>query len=352
MCYAGRVDAIDHLLRGGATAVLLLLAGLNLRDHGRLVSVRLGAALALGACAYLIETLPGFRAATGLWSLPLFLLMAGNSVVFWLTVWALFDDGFRPRPWQALVWIGVAGLAATNAFVLGPMRLDIAAGIDRLLNLLDLIFAALAVWQAVASWPGDLVERRRHVRIAVVVGGALFAVVQATERGGGRGATSLDGGALLVLALVIAMGLLGVKADRLPAAARTVPATAPEDAGLLSRLDRLMVEQRLYREPRLSIADVARRMGLPEYRLRRLINQGRGERNFAGFVNNFRLAEVKAALADPAQAEVPVLTIALDAGFGSLGPFNRAFKADTGTTPTAFRQDALSKTAGRISKSA
>lgn len=35
---------------------------------------------------------------------------------------------------------------------------------------------------------------------------------------------------------------------------------------------------------------------------------------------------------------MPILTIALDAGFGSLGPFNRAFRAETGLTPTEFRR--------------
>jgi len=35
---------------------------------------------------------------------------------------------------------------------------------------------------------------------------------------------------------------------------------------------------------------------------------------------------------------VPVLTLALDAGFNSLGPFNRAFKAATGLTPSEFRR--------------
>jgi AraC-like DNA-binding protein len=43
-------------------------------------------------------------------------------------------------------------------------------------------------------------------------------------------------------------------------------------------------------------------------------------------------------LADPAQAEVPVITIAMDTGFQSLGPFNRAFKAVTGVTPTEYRR--------------
>ncbi len=38
---------------------------------------------------------------------------------------------------------------------------------------------------------------------------------------------------------------------------------------------------------------------------------------------------------------MPVLTIAMDAGFQSLGPFNRAFKADTGLTPSEYRRQAL-----------
>jgi AraC-like DNA-binding protein len=72
-----------------------------------------------------------------------------------------------------------------------------------------------------------------------------------------------------------------------------------------------------------------------------VINQGLGHRNFSAFLNQQRLAEAKAALGDPAQAGVPVSTIALDAGFGSLGPFNRAFKAETGRTPSEFRAQAL-----------
>jgi hypothetical protein len=41
---------------------------------------------------------------------------------------------------------------------------------------------------------------------------------------------------------------------------------------------------------------------------------------------------------DPARREIPVLTIALEAGFHSIGPFNRAFKALMGMTPTEFRR--------------
>lgn len=60
-------------------------------------------------------------------------------------------------------------------------------------------------------------------------------------------------------------------------------------------------------------------------------------------MNRYRIDEAKAALADPSQKEVPVLTIAMDAGFQSIGPFNRAFKARAGMTPTEFRRLALGK---------
>jgi len=75
--------------------------------------------------------------------------------------------------------------------------------------------------------------------------------------------------------------------------------------------------------------------------LRRLINQRLGHRNFNAFVNGFRLAEALAALADPGRRDLPVLTIALTAGFQSIGPFNRAFKMATGLTPTEFRRQKL-----------
>ena len=121
-----------------------------------------------------------------------------------------------------------------------------------------------------------------------------------------------------------------------------------------------MTVERAYRQDGLTIAALGQKLGLPEHRLRRLINQGLGYRNFNSFLNHYRIAEVKAALADPGQAEVAILTIALDAGFSSLGPFNRAFKAETGLTPTDYRrlhggkskQWPIPESAGRRSDSA
>jgi len=102
-----------------------------------------------------------------------------------------------------------------------------------------------------------------------------------------------------------------------------------------------MAEARAYRAEGFSITILAAQLGEPEYRVRRAINGEMGFRNFTAFLNSFRLDEIRAALADPAQREVPILTIAIDAGFGSLGPFNRAFRDAEGMTPSAYRAGRL-----------
>ena len=107
-----------------------------------------------------------------------------------------------------------------------------------------------------------------------------------------------------------------------------------------------MAEEKVYRQEGFGLPRWSR-PGRAQYRLRRLINQRLDHRNFSSFVNGYRLAEATAALADPAQADVPILTIALDAGFQSIGPFNRCPRAP-GMTPTAYRKQADSRTQGPI----
>jgi AraC-like DNA-binding protein len=131
-----------------------------------------------------------------------------------------------------------------------------------------------------------------------------------------------------------------------PGGARAVASTdqgkpAAIEPALWRRLQHLMTIDRIYRREGLSIGSLSAELGVPEYRLRQLINEGLGYRNFNAFLNHYRIEEAKAALADPEQEPVPVLTIAMDAGFQSIGPFNRAFKAATGVTPTEFRRQAL-----------
>jgi AraC-like DNA-binding protein len=119
---------------------------------------------------------------------------------------------------------------------------------------------------------------------------------------------------------------------------------------LLRRLEKLMVVERAYRREALTIGALSAELAVPEYRLRQLINEGLGHRNFNAFLNRYRIEEAKVALGDPEQKEVPVLTIAMDTGFQSIGTFNRAFKAATDLTPTEFRQLAMARNTSRPPK--
>ena len=101
-----------------------------------------------------------------------------------------------------------------------------------------------------------------------------------------------------------------------------------------SRRPGAMVEERLYRREGLTLAALAQALGIGEAALRAQINQELGYRNFNDFLHHYRLQEASARLAKEA---LPILTIALECGYGSIGPFNRAFKQRMGMTPSEYR---------------
>jgi AraC-like DNA-binding protein len=349
------LSAPDIALRAATVALLMLLAASLLRDFGNIVAGRLATAFALGSAAHAVTHAIG-AAPVSSWHAQLLALSTGNVVVFWLLTRALFDDAFKLRWWHALLWAAVTAFSFVNCTWIAPSgsnaRISIIA-----VNLLALGFIALAVGQTIASWPADLVEGRRRLRVFIIGSAALYGGMNAVlqiSASGGAAAGIADTANAVVLACVVAAitwWMLRVDGADLFAAPSVAFAAADaashpivaEDSGvadkrLLDALMRLMAEERIYRNEGMTIGSMATKLGVPEYRLRRLINRKLGYRNFNVFLNDHRIEEAKAALADPSQAEVPVITIAMDAGFQSLGPFNRAFKATTGVTPTEYRR--------------
>lgn len=354
MSAQGFLVTLDIALRGAAIALLLVVATTTLRQGRGRQAALLGALLAVGAAAYALCSSPGQHARPPLWFAPVIVLCTGNAAVFWLFARALFDDSFRLAPWHALVWLGLVvwplahlfgGGLVTHWAVIAAVRVAVIG------------LALLALAQTVRGWGNDLVEGRRRLRLFILIAVALhITVTVSVELAVGTDDVPmilhvLNAAGLVAIAAVIAILLLRADLESvLPAPAATtapVPASPPvpseeetTDPVTLVTLERLMTVDRLYRQEGLTIGVLAGKLGLPEYRLRRAINRGLGYRNFNEYLNRHRLADAKQALADPTQAGVPILTIALDSGFQSLGPFNRAFKADTGMTPTEFRKAA------------
>lgn len=362
MIDVGTIAFLDTALRGGAIGLFLVVAAAVLRrGHGRLMAW-LGAALSAGAATYAICSAPGHPGHGSIWYAPVVAVCAGNVAIFWLFTRAAFDDAFRLAPWHALLWLAlvvcpVAGLFGAGFATSRPAEVA--------LRVAPVALALLALVQTVKDWRGDLVEGRRKLRLFIVAVVVLHSAISAAvdlSLGADRVPPALhvlNAAALALIAAVIAVALLQADLDGMfpvPAAAPAQPATAPSrqeepvdepiDSALLAELERLMTVERLYRQEGLTIGGLAAKLGLPERRLRHAINRSLGFRNFNEYLNRHRLADAKQALADPTQAEVPILTVALDSGFQSLGPFNRAFKTDTGMTPTEFRRSAMGRNGG------
>jgi len=98
------------------------------------------------------------------------------------------------------------------------------------------------------------------------------------------------------------------------------------------------VPERLYAREALTIAELASLLDTQEHVLRRVVNHGLGFRNFNDFLHTHRLKEAADRLGDAQGRRIPVLTIAMEVGYGSIGPFNRAFKERFGVTPTQYRR--------------
>lgn len=349
------MSTLEAALRGGAVVVLLLRIVMLARDARSSQASRYSALLLLGIAAYVVESAPTFGTLDLRWRLPINAVACGTPAAFWITMGAIFIDEFRARWYHALAWLALAMLGVVE--ILGHST-SISAAVH---SALSLLFALLGIWHALAGRTADLVEGRRRLRVLFAVATALYtAFVVASDWlwPGGLSAASLSlanaaGLMTLIFLFAVVGSLVSAGAALVPAAVRTgstqprasdlpmAPSAAGPDTALIGALRRLIEHDRIYREQDLSIASLSQRLDIQEYRLRRLINGQLGHRNFSTFINGYRLAEAETALRDPGQADVPILTIALDAGFGSIGPFNRAFKAHTGLTPTEYRRARL-----------
>ena len=339
---------LEVLTRGGAIGAFLGLAVVMAR--GPFTPPRVaGLLFCLAAAAHTLTQQPGLERVFGMGWPAVWAFSAMGSGFFWTFATELFGD----RPRLQLVRLTPAALLLVIA---GAANATQAKGLWLAHNLFGAALMAHVLVVIWSGWRNDLVESRRRLRTPILAAAAVYAVtiigVQISEILW-RPATALSP---LTAVMLLGLGLASIAAllqanpelfapTAAPRLAEPSPGGTPtlsdEHVRLAEKLDRLMREDRAYREEGLSISGLALKLGVPEYRLRRLINQKLSHRNFNAFLNQWRLGDARDALSDPAEREVPISTIALDAGFQSLGPFNRAFKAATGLTPSEFRAQAL-----------
>lgn len=335
------LDTIVRLITIGASILLLLL--LLAGRVRRPIKIALGGLL-ISAIAYSINSSTDMGPDR---PLRHYIDLASMFTPFWTWLFGrtLFEK--EPPPW--LLWGAVAIMIPSwflGNYVPSTGRLGFY-----LSHILSLTLVVDLLRVAFMDRADDLVEKRRLIRlwlpllVAAQTGGILvfetivgraipFPPVQLTN-------------AVLIFALTLFAGLALLRTDdELLAevgrndAAKPVSDLSASETVLKQKLTEAM-ENRFYRTAGLSIATLAEHLGVPEHRLRALINRRLGYRNFSAFLNQHRIAEAREVLSDAGQVNMPIITIAMDLGYNSLATFNRAFRAETGTNPSDYRHERL-----------
>lgn len=266
------------------------------------------------------------RHRAGDWSPPVsgydaFLFAYGLSYVG-AAVWRLhrYRRALRAQRADAdrwlLHWVGAMALAQLVIWCIALAHVTLRLpGIDYLL-----IYAAVAVWVCVIGY-------FTLVQPPVMMTGAVDAEADAAA-----GPPASD--------VADAAGM-----DTPPAHGVDPDGGDPRTPAVEARLLQLMDEEALYRVPALTIGQLARRSGYPEYLVSMVINRRFGA-TFWEWINQLRVDAVRARLDDPGEART-LLDIAYDCGFTAKSTFNTAFKRRVGRTPSEYRRTASAASAAQ-----
>jgi AraC-like DNA-binding protein len=105
----------------------------------------------------------------------------------------------------------------------------------------------------------------------------------------------------------------------------------------LTLLEECMRAEKLYRDPDLTIVDVASKLNIPKHYITQIINE-KTNKNFYQYINEYRINEVKRKIADKKFSGHSVLRIAFESGFNSKSSFNTVFKKMTNNTPSEYKK--------------
>jgi len=337
------LQTLEVLLRGIAVGAMLCTALAVIRGRPLIPARWTGALFALAAAAFTLHSGgPETRVVMPIIG-PIWLLSLGGTAYFWMFAMALFEDSRftldRWIPAAGMTLVGIAGI-----LVPAPANRGVWV-VHNLMEMALVLHIVSVIWR---RREGDLVEARRALRTPVILIIGAYALIDSVFEiawalgGDNHWLSPLQAASLALVSLLTAGAFLQARPE-LFVAARPAPqpdAVDPQDRPALARLQALM-DEGAWRREGLTIGQLAADVGVPEHRLRRLINSGLGHRNFADFIGAHRIAAARAALADPANARASISALAFDLGYASLGPFNRAFKDATGQTPSEWRVAAL-----------
>jgi len=174
----------------------------------------------------------------------------------------------------------------------------------------------------------------------VVLNLALIAVSIASNMGVFAIDSVTAAGAALIAAQILFVAYKGLRSGAIPRvdAPPEILVAETETEEPPARLDAFeshMAAAKPYLKADLSMMALADQLGWPREEVTRAVRAR--DANFFDCVNRYRVEEAKRLIADPANRGITLLSLGLDAGFGSKSAFNAAFRRHLGVTPGEFR---------------
>jgi YesN/AraC family two-component response regulator len=108
-----------------------------------------------------------------------------------------------------------------------------------------------------------------------------------------------------------------------------------ETNSIHQRLKELMNTEKLYKNPELTLSEVAKRIPIHQNTLSQVINTVE-EKSFYDYINFQRVEEFQRIALLPKSNQYTLLSLAFESGFNSKTSFNRNFKKITNLSPSEF----------------
>lgn len=348
------ITHIDFFIRYSCIGQLFLLIAYLIYKpyvkHSRFTAQLVPLMLAFGVVAYLFLTAPYSPRPQGFVRSVLLMLTHTIPLFLWLSGKQLFDDNFDLKRWP--VW-GKSLLVLLALFYIYVFLIKGGGGyLQELSHIIGLIVTLHLLISVIATWRNDLIEQRRIARFWLVLLVSLFILILdlvelSNTRLNRNQIFMLMSASICLIGTIVTAAMLFIHEFSLKAHELLVKVVAAPNSTEANRYSRLVpqenalyaklqtfVENVGYLQSDLTISQMAAQLQCPDHHLRKLINQRLGYTNFNAFLNHYRIEEARKRLIE---SHLPVLSIALDLGYGSIASFNRAFKDIVGLTPTAYR---------------
>lgn len=347
--HSSLIALIDTLLAFGSITLFVLGAALAIRDTRHILQGQILIALLVSVTFLALAIAPGAHLLPSPLRTTATAMGVANLGLLWWFCLSLLRDDFSIG---AIEWAGFAVLSFAPTFYLFEglgFSLPFSAIVHVSGSIIPVLMIGHVIWVALSERGSDLVEHRRRARLWIVfapLAALLMSLLSEEMKSDHLASIVRNGLGVIPAQLVLLFWLTRISPERLQFKSLTKatpeePRIDPKDVALHRRLMQAMDEEQVYLRPGLTIESLAELLKAPTHQLRHLINAGLGFRNFASFLNGYRLAHAKAALSDVERARETVLAIAYESGFASLQSFNRVFKDAIGQTPTDFRTAAL-----------